>query len=216
MESRELILRKLRQLSIDRPESIPAAPKDKSIFVDYPQELLDKFKEKFKALFGELYYVKDYQEAAEQLFSMIDTKNDKACLIHPAPLSGKVIDSKPELKTYLASDDDLKRTSPDYADFETGVTCADYLVARTGSVVLNARHMGGRRLSVLPPTHIVLATRDQIVPSLEDALQAYAGNNQDWSYATIITGASRTADIEKILVLGAHGPKRLVIILIDN
>ena len=72
--------------------------------------------------------------------------------------------------------------------------------------------VSGRRLSVLPPLHVVLATEDQLVASLEDGL-AHLRKQEDWSYAAFVTGPSRTADIEKILVLGAHGPRRLVVIL---
>ena len=72
-------------------------------------------------------------------------------------------------------------------------------------------------MSVLPPAHLVLARRDQIVPDLASAMtllrQRYDGH---WPSAlSVITGPSRTADIEKILVFGAHGPKRLLIYFAD-
>jgi L-lactate dehydrogenase complex protein LldG len=103
--------------------------------------------------------------------------------------------------------------STEMASFDVGITAADCLVARTGSVVLRCTSTGGRRLSVLPAHHIVLARKEQLVASLEDALPSIQ-KDTDWSFATLITGPSRTADIEKILVLGAHGPKRLTVILI--
>jgi L-lactate dehydrogenase complex protein LldG len=103
----------------------------------------------------------------------------------------------------------------DYAvrDADLGVTGCDCLVAQTGSLFVNAREHGGRALSVLPPVHLVIATRDQIVPDLTAAFallrQRYHGR---WpSNLALITGPSRTADIEKILVMGAHGPKRLAV-----
>ena len=68
-------------------------------------------------------------------------------------------------------------------------------------------------MSVLPPAHLVIARREQIVPDLAAAMtllrNRYHGH---WpSTLSVITGPSRTADIEKILVFGAHGPKRLVV-----
>lgn len=98
---------------------------------------------------------------------------------------------------------------------QLGITGCDALVAQTGSIVVSAHSAGGRALSILPPVHLVIARRDQLVPDLTAALvhlrQRYAGQ---WpSNLSVITGPSRTADIEKILVMGAHGPKRLALFL---
>ena len=94
-----------------------------------------------------------------------------------------------------------------------GITECDALVAQTGSVVVTNRSAGGRALSVLPPHHVVLARRDQLVAGLPEAfalLKARYGANYP-SMLSFITGPSRTGDIERILVLGAHGPKKLTI-----
>ena len=94
------------------------------------------------------------------------------------------------------------------------ITCAEALVAQTGSVFVSAA-CGGRGASIVAPVHIVVATIEQLVPSLEAAFSRLqqtgaAGKN---SMLCLITGSSRTADIEKIIVMGAHGPRRLVVIL---
>jgi len=97
---------------------------------------------------------------------------------------------------------------------DAGITECDALIAQTGSVLVTARSSGGRALSVLPPHHIVLARRDQLLPDLPAAFalleQKYAQNYP--SFIGFITGPSRTGDIERILVLGAHGPKKLTIL----
>ncbi|HVV73557.1 MAG TPA: LUD domain-containing protein, partial [Verrucomicrobiae bacterium] len=94
-----------------------------------------------------------------------------------------------------------------------GLTECDALVAQTGSVLVTSRSAGGRALSVLPPHHVVLARRAQLVRDLPDAFallrRKYAANYP--SFISFITGPSRTGDIERILVLGAHGPKKLTI-----
>jgi L-lactate dehydrogenase complex protein LldG len=98
-----------------------------------------------------------------------------------------------------------------------GITSCDALIAQTGSILLTARSAGGRALSVLPPHHLVIARADQLVPDLPagfDLLSARYGKNYP-SFITFITGPSRTGDIERILVLGAHGPKNLTVILIQ-
>ena len=98
---------------------------------------------------------------------------------------------------------------------DAGVSECDALVAQTGSVVLTSRSAGGRALSVLPPHHIVIARRDQLVPDLPAAMELLrARYGESWpSMTAFITGPSRTGDIERILVLGAHGPKRLTVLL---
>jgi L-lactate dehydrogenase complex protein LldG len=105
--------------------------------------------------------------------------------------------------------------SANVREAELGVTGCDCLVAQTGSIAVSSR-MGGRTLSVLPPVHLVIARREQLVPDLSAAFvvlrQRYG---KSWPSAlTVITGPSRTADIEKILVMGAHGPKRLALFFV--
>ncbi len=94
------------------------------------------------------------------------------------------------------------------------VTLAHTLVASTGSILVSSA-CGGRGATIVAPCHIVLAGVEQIAPDLESALAlAY---REPWgrraSFIGVITGCSRTADIEKLLVVGAHGPRRLVVIL---
>lgn len=96
-----------------------------------------------------------------------------------------------------------------------GITGCDALIAQTGSVLVTSRSAGGRALSVLPPHHVVLARKDQMLSDLSAAYElvrcGYAPHFP--SMISVITGPSRTGDIERILVLGAHGPKRLSILL---
>ena len=107
-------------------------------------------------------------------------------------------------------------TAQDMEQCDVGVTECDALIAQTGGVVVTSRSSGGRALSVLPPHHVVIARRDQLVPDLPAAFawlkQKYAPDYP--SMISFITGPSRTGDIERILVLGAHGPKKLTILCI--
>ena len=93
---------------------------------------------------------------------------------------------------------------------DAGLTECECLVAQTGSVCVTALSSGGRTLSVLPPHHLVVARRSQLVVDLTAAYELlarkYAANYP--SFMSFITGPSRTGDIERILVLGAHGPDR--------
>ncbi|MDA7915911.1 LUD domain-containing protein [Verrucomicrobia bacterium] len=96
---------------------------------------------------------------------------------------------------------------------DAGISGCDALVAQTGSVLVTNRSAGGRALSVLPPHHVVIASRNQMVRDLTAAFavvkEKYAENYP--SMISFITGPSRTGDIERILVLGAHGPKKLTV-----
>lgn len=97
---------------------------------------------------------------------------------------------------------------------DAGISECDALVAQTGSVLVTSRSAGGRALSVLPQHHVVLAWRSQVVSDLPAAFgllkRNYAENYP--SFISFITGPSRTGDIERILVLGAHGPRKLSIL----
>lgn len=99
---------------------------------------------------------------------------------------------------------------------DAGITACDALIAQTGSVLVTSQSAGGRALSVLPPHHVVIARREQLLADLPAAfalLKAkYAGAYP--SLISFVTGPSRTGDIERILVLGAHGPKKLTILCV--
>src|SRR6185295_9940163 len=101
---------------------------------------------------------------------------------------------------------------------DAGITTCECLVARTGSILVSSRKESGRALPIFPPVHIVMAYNNQLYYDLKEALQyvveKYNGNIP--SMISIASGPSRTADIEKTLVLGAHGPKEVYIFFIDQ
>jgi len=97
-----------------------------------------------------------------------------------------------------------------------GISACDALIAQTGSLLVTGRSAGGRALSVLPPHHVALATAQQLLSDLPEAF-ALLKNKYEHNYPSfmsLITGPSRTGDIERILVLGAHGPRKLTILLV--
>ncbi len=101
-------------------------------------------------------------------------------------------------------------------NIEVGITGCEFLIAHTGSVMVSSAQKGGRQMFVYPPIHIVIAERNQLAEYLENAysnlIHKY-GNNLP-SHVALITGPSRTADIEKTLVMGAHGPRELHVFLV--
>ena len=105
----------------------------------------------------------------------------------------------------------------------TGITACVAGVAETGTLVLTSGPESPTRNNFLPDHHLVVMRRDQVVASYEDAFDRLRARSKETSGEWIpprtvnfITGPSRTADIEQKIELGAHGPRRLHIILIDE
>ena len=109
-------------------------------------------------------------------------------------------------------------TDTDFLQADVGITLCEALVARNGSIMVSNAGAAGRRLSIYPNIHIVLAYTSQLVMDLKDGLTLIKEKYSDKlpSMISNITGPSRTADIEKTLVIGAHGPKELFVFLIDG
>ena len=93
------------------------------------------------------------------------------------------------------------------------VSLCEALVAASGSVLVSSAGCGGRGASVVAPCHIVVAHCNQLVPDFEAVMVRAREIAFDNSFVGLITGSSRTADIEKKLIIGAHGPGRLVVIV---
>lgn len=154
-------------------------------------------------------------EVAREIFSNLASKEN---------LRKIATHTTPETSALLAGiDAKIVTTNEGYdiADLEScdaGVTCCDCLVAQTGGVLVSGPSAGGRALSVLPPHHIVIARSSQMLPDLTAAFELVKQRygNKYPSFLSFITGPSRTGDIERILVLGAHGPKRLSVILVEE
>ena len=106
---------------------------------------------------------------------------------------------------------------PDISTCEAAVTGCEVLVARTGSIVLSSVHQG-RIPSVYAPVHICVAFTSQLVYDISDGLARLQDKYRQFlpSLITFATGPSRTADIEKTLVVGVHGPKEVYCFLVED
>jgi L-lactate dehydrogenase complex protein LldG len=152
------------------------------------------------------------EEAAQRLITLAHEHGWKRVATHRHPLAFDLA-GKTTLPCLVT---DPGYSAIDLEQCDAAITGCDALIAQTGSVMVSGPSAGGRALSVLPPHHIVIARQEQVLPDLTAALQLanklYAPN---WpSFLSFITGPSRTGDIERILVLGAHGPKKLTILLV--
>jgi L-lactate dehydrogenase complex protein LldG len=157
------------------------------------------------------------QEAASAYFVSLAVENGwKRVALHAGGLTDGLAAALPKELELLRTDKGYIKSELESCD--AGLTECEVLVAQTGSVCVTARTSGGRALSVLPPHHVVIARRSQMVADLPAAYEHLSARYESGypSFMGFITGPSRTGDIERILVLGAHGPKRLTVLLIND
>jgi L-lactate dehydrogenase complex protein LldG len=100
-------------------------------------------------------------------------------------------------------------------NLKVGITSCEFLIAHTGTAMVSSAQAGGRQLFVFPPVHVIIARKAQLVDYLNAAYRGIQKKygNQLPSQISLITGPSRTADIEKTLVMGAHGPRELHVLI---
>jgi L-lactate dehydrogenase complex protein LldG len=114
----------------------------------------------------------------------------------------------------------IQGNNEDVATADVGITGVDWAIAATGTLVLSSGEGKPRMASLLPPVHIAIVTTHKLIPQLEDYIAAQRANRlgifRRSSAVTLITGCSRTSDIEMHPVFGVHGPLELHVILIDN
>lgn len=103
----------------------------------------------------------------------------------------------------------------DLIDADVGITGVDYAIAETGSVLLSAGTGRSRLVSLLPPVHVAVVERGQVVEDLDDLFTLVIAAHKDTSYMNIISGPSRSADIEQTIITGIHGPKEVHLVLLS-
>lgn len=206
--SKENILKRIRKaLSHSTPLPFPQSEGNQPLFEPLQQEPEVEFAEQFTRLQGKFIYCINQQELAFQLSSLV-RKNDWQ----------KVYCVEDKLVAAVSAQLSDRLTHTGLAGCDVSITGCEYLVARTGSIVLSAAKPSGRSASVYAPIHICIAYTSQLVYDIRDALQAAREKygTDIPSLITLATGPSRTADIEKTLVVGVHGPKEVYLFLVEG
>lgn len=206
--SRELILNRIRaglQVPVNAPHQ-EEPPRPFFAPIDNP---LERFQQECKANLMELTLTSDASASANQLTSILDTLPAGEIFVQDHAALRSLIQAAGVTREVRWSSQGGPREVS-----QATISLAEALVAQTGSIFVTAA-CGGRGVSVVAPCHIVYGKTDQLVPDLKTALGDASRNGilQNNSFACMISGSSRTADIEKILVQGAHGPIRLAVIL---
>ena len=207
-KSKESILKKIRQ-ALAQPVPVPfsASEGNDSVFQPSDKELEIEFAENFSKLLGKFSFCADEMELATQLNMLSTARNWDKIFCREAHLK------------YMLNINGY--TNFEYADLNTcdaSITSCELLVARTGSIVLSTGQQSGRSTSVYAPMHICIAYTNQLVYDIKDGLLHLRDkyNESLPSLITFATGPSRTADIEKTLVVGVHGPKEVFVFLVEG
>lgn len=206
--SKENILKRIRKaLSHPTPIPFPRSEGSESMFRSSQQEKEIEFAEEFSKLQGRFIYCINRQELAFQLGSLVKKMDWQ-----------KVYCLEDEIWQAAGPQLSDRRVKQDVANCDVSVTGCEFLVARTGSVVMSAAQQSGRVTSVYAPIHICIAFTSQVVYDIKDALQQVKEKygTKLPSLITFATGPSRTADIEKTLVVGVHGPKETYVFLVEG
>ena len=206
--SREKILSKVRQALISKvPVPFEGNTPSDSVFYPAPEELELEFAENFTNLQGKFCYCGSIEELIENL-NELATKRKWA----------NVYCVEDKLQQTLGAAGYSNFNAADLKACDASITTCEALIARTGSMLLTSASQSGRTVSVYAPVHICIAYVNQLVYDTRDALKSLRTiyGNSFPSSVTFAAGPSRTADIEKTLVVGVHGPKEVYLFLIDE
>jgi len=208
--SRARILERIRT-ALRTPAARPPGPADRKIFAPVT-DMLDRFQKECAANITECVVTPDMRASARAVADVLAALPPGEIFVQDSSALRRLATEWQDGRKIQWSSEGGPRESA-----QATITAAEALVALTGSVLVSAA-CGGRGASVVAPVHIVIASRDQLVPDLEAAFARMRERNTAFqnSYVCLITGSSRTADIEKILVMGAHGPVRLIVVLAQN
>lgn len=201
-DARQEILDRLKNAVHPEPEKPDF---DAPVYYSIDQPLEIAFKENLEKVNGSVYLHSSEKELFSELKKFLSTFKKEVIYCNEAEIQNQLntslipYSSQPELPENL----------------EVGITSCEFLIAHTGSALVSSALQGGRQMFVYPPIHAIIASKKQVVDYLDKAylrIQKKYQNNLP-SQITLITGPSRTADIEKTLVLGAHGPRELHIFI---
>jgi len=198
--AKENILKKIRQ-ALSNPVPLPFSQSEgvNSVFIPPSDDLEVIFAQAFTSLQGQFAFCTGEQDMIKQVRDLVTAKEWT-----------KIYCSEEKWKEAFS-------TTINLPGCDASITGCEFLVARTGSVVMSSAQLSGRTVSVYAPIHICIAYTSQLVYDVKDALQSLRDkfNGQIPSLISFATGPSRTADIEKTLVTGVHGPKEVYCFLVD-
>lgn len=208
--AREKILAKIRKALDNNACAMPfpqAEQNSENIFSESALPLDEEFVKNFSALQGRFIYCADRDEMFLQLEKLIDTKSWTEISVKDNYL----------IQLFNEANFPWLKENTTLANAQVGISLCESLVARTGSILLSSGQDYGRAFTVYVPVHIVIAFRHQLVSDIADALINLQTKYDSLpSLISLASGPSRTADIEKTLVVGIHGPMEVYVFFVDS
>ena len=237
MASREEMIRRIRK-ALGRPQDgrlvaeensqLPTSSLAGILPAIPPGELLSKFEAELTRVAGVAHRANNRQELEEILKTILFETKAKNVVLSRNPLLAE-LNLEPLLRAWgtgvcvwpafrtgeeHVSGDALPRAFAEASFAATlGITGVEVALAETGSLVVSSRTEGAQLASLAPPVHVALYRRSQLVASLDEVLERVQGPGRS---VVFITGTSRTADIEQILIRGVHGPGEVHAILVED
>ncbi len=183
--------------------------------VPFGIHLFPEFEKKAQLASAEVHRVKTAAEASAVVESILTAANVKNIVAVDSPLQQAA-----NLLPYLAQKGFTLYTSAaeiaEHAEqSDCGISTVEFAIAESGSVCMDGMAYESRVVSMLPPLHIAFLPTNRVVAGIQDAFDLFS-HVFDRGYLSFITGPSRTADIERVLTIGCHGPCRFVIIAIEE
>jgi len=205
--SREAILTRVRSALGRRAGQLPPPLPD--IYLRPSIADIATFFACIERLNGKTYKAASVEDAREYVSALLNGK--RAVASNSAVLESYGITTLKEVSIAGTDKGTLRRLC---AESDIGITSADYALADTGTLVMLSSREEPRMISLLPPTHIAIVPKDRIIGNLDELLTVLPKPAGQTSSMVLITGPSRTGDIEQILVRGVHGPGELNVIVV--
>jgi L-lactate dehydrogenase complex protein LldG len=198
-----------RLVGVEVPELPEALPSTFASGAGDDGRLIDRFADELRRVGGEARAVHTY-EIADAIAEV--AKGCRTAVLAPgvAPFTARVEEGLRREGCEIA---ETSRETAEVADI--GITGAALGVASTGSIVLPMGPEAPRVVSLLPPLHVALLASDRLLPGFEELFAELPGYASTSAQAVVITGPSRTGDIELRLVRGVHGPVRVVVLVVS-
>ena len=206
--SRNNILARLKAAQENRGEIGESLPDFTSpVYHPLNESLSQEFKTNLEIIGGQVILCQTKSEIAKHVKQICEEKN-----------RNNLFCTDPNLQNLLQGSIEIESDENSFAGLNIGLTGCEFLIAHLGSVLVSSAQISGRRLNVFPETHIVVAHISQLTDYLDHAIEKVQKKykNELPSLISNITGPSRTADIEKTLVMGMHGPKSLIVIISEE